>query len=227
MFLNCSTCFGRHTAHHQELKNCNCSLWFYIRLWLPAAAMAQRCDRVVEFIIPMFLNCSTCFGRNTAHHQELKNCNCSLWFYIRLWLPAAAMAQRCDRVVEFIIPMFLNCSTCFGWHTAHHQEFKKCNCSLWFYIRLWLPVAAMAQRCDRVVEFIIPTFLNCSTCFGRHTAHHQELKNCNCSLWFYIRLWVPAAAMVQPSQRPETGVNLRLLNRLLPVSSAVLYDLSF
>jgi len=35
MFLNCSTCFGRHNAHHQELKNCNCSLWFYIRFWLP------------------------------------------------------------------------------------------------------------------------------------------------------------------------------------------------
>jgi len=28
----------------------------------------------------------------------------------------------------------------------------------------------------RVVEFIIAMFLNCSTCFGRHTAHHQELK---------------------------------------------------
>ena len=24
MFLNCSTRFERHTAHHQELKNCNC-----------------------------------------------------------------------------------------------------------------------------------------------------------------------------------------------------------
>jgi len=23
-----------------------------------------------------------------------------------------------------------------------------------------------------VVEFIIPMFLNCSTCFERHTAHH-------------------------------------------------------
>ena len=45
-------------------------------------------------------------------------------------------------------------------------------------------------------------FLNCSTCFGRHTAHHQELKNCNCSLWFYIRLWLLVAAM--PSQRPAT-----------------------
>jgi len=52
-----------------------------------------RCNHVVEFIIPVFLNCSTCFGRHTAHHQELKNCNCSLWFYISFWLPAAAMAE--------------------------------------------------------------------------------------------------------------------------------------
>jgi hypothetical protein len=37
-------------------------------------------------------------------------------------------------------------------------------------------------RCIRVVEFIIPMFLNCSTRFTLHTAHHQELKNCNCSL---------------------------------------------
>jgi hypothetical protein len=39
-------------------------------------------------------------------------------------------------------------------------------------------------RCNRVLEFIIPVFLNCSTCFGRHTDHHQELKNCNCSSGF-------------------------------------------
>jgi len=41
MFLNCSTYFQRHTAHHQELKNSNYSLWFYIRLWLSAAVMAE------------------------------------------------------------------------------------------------------------------------------------------------------------------------------------------
>jgi len=52
-----------------------------------------RCDRVVEFIIPMFLNWSTCFERHIAHHQELKNCNYSLWFYIRFWLLAAVMAE--------------------------------------------------------------------------------------------------------------------------------------
>jgi hypothetical protein len=47
-------------------------------------------------------------------------------------------------------------------------------------------------------------FLNCSTCFGRQTAHHQELKNCNCSLWFYTCLWLPAAEMAEPSQRSAT-----------------------
>jgi hypothetical protein len=52
-----------------------------------------RCNRVLEFIISMFINCSTCFELHTAHHQELKNCNCSLWFYKRLWLPATVKAE--------------------------------------------------------------------------------------------------------------------------------------
>ena len=53
----------------------------------------MRCDRVVEFITQMFLHFSTCFERHNAHYQELKNCNCSFWFYIRLWLPAAVIAE--------------------------------------------------------------------------------------------------------------------------------------
>jgi hypothetical protein len=67
----------------------------------------------------------------------------------------------------------------------------------------------MAQRCDSVVEFIIPVFLNCSTCFGRHTAHHQELKNGVCSVWFYIRFWLPAAAM---ARQPKTYVKPEAAN---------------
>jgi hypothetical protein len=30
-------------------------------------------------------------------------------------------------------------------------------------------------RCSFVIEFIIPKFFKGSTCFERHTAHHQEL----------------------------------------------------
>jgi hypothetical protein len=42
MFINCLACFERHTAHHhQELKNCNCSLWFYTPVWLSAAAILE------------------------------------------------------------------------------------------------------------------------------------------------------------------------------------------
>jgi hypothetical protein len=49
-------------------------------------------------------------------------------------------------------------------------------------------------------------FLNCLTCFGRHTAHHQELQKCNCNIWFYIRFWLPGATMAEPSQRPATKI---------------------
>jgi hypothetical protein len=31
-------------------------------------------------------------------------------------------------------------------------------------------------RCSFVIEFIIPKFFEGSTCFERHTAHHQELQ---------------------------------------------------
>jgi hypothetical protein len=31
---------------------------------------------------------------------------------------------RCSFVIEFIIPKFIEGSTCFEWHTAHHQELK-------------------------------------------------------------------------------------------------------
>ena len=29
---------------------------------------------------------------------------------------------RCSFVIEFIIPKFIEDSTCFEWHTARHQE---------------------------------------------------------------------------------------------------------
>jgi len=37
-----------------------------------------------------------------------------------------------------------------------------------------------------VFQFIIRTFIYSSTCFGRFPAYHQELNNCNGSLWFYL-----------------------------------------
>jgi hypothetical protein len=41
-----------------------------------------------------------------------------------------------------------------------------------------------------IFQFIIPTFVYSSTCFGRFPAHHQELNDCSGSLWFYLRIVV-------------------------------------
>src|SRR5215475_6393766 len=41
-----------------------------------------------------------------------------------------------------------------------------------------------------VFKFIILTFVYSSTCFGRFSAHHQELSDCSGSLWFYLRIVV-------------------------------------
>jgi hypothetical protein len=72
IFLNCSTCFGRHTAHHQELKNCNCSLWFYIRFRLPAAAMAEW--ELTEFPLQLqFLNSWWWAVCRPKHVEQLRN----------------------------------------------------------------------------------------------------------------------------------------------------------
>jgi hypothetical protein len=39
-----------------------------------------------------------------------------------------------------------------------------------------------------IFQFIILTFVYSSTCFGRFSAHHQELSDCSVSLWFYLRI---------------------------------------
>jgi hypothetical protein len=41
-----------------------------------------------------------------------------------------------------------------------------------------------------IFKFIILTFVYSSTCFGRFSAHHQELNDCSGSPWFYLRIVV-------------------------------------
>ena len=63
-----------HSLNHTEITN-----------------KMQPCTRIYYYNVYQLLNM---LRAHTAHHQELKNCNCSLWFYIRLWLPAAVKAER-------------------------------------------------------------------------------------------------------------------------------------
>jgi hypothetical protein len=53
-----------------------------------------------------------------------------------------------------------------------------------------------------IFQFIILTFIDSSTCFGRFPAHHQELNDCSGSLWFYLRI-VVIAVLCSWSGRPD------------------------
>jgi hypothetical protein len=44
-------------------------------------------------------------------------------------------------------------------------------------------------RCSFVTEYIIPKFIEGSTCFGHPYAHHQEPINCSGSVSFTIGTW--------------------------------------
>ena len=62
-----------------------------------------------------------------------------------------------------------------------------------------------------MVEFIITKFIEGSTCFERHTAHHQELQTVFAASGLYAHVvtgrcpgWVETEVPTQPGQRPAT-----------------------
>jgi len=57
---------------------------------------------------------STCFGRPHVHHQELKSCNSSLWFYswsvvVAVLLVVVGAAGLCDGLIVLSGESFLMC----------------------------------------------------------------------------------------------------------------------
>ena len=111
------------------------------------------------------------------------------------------MPTRCNR--GFFIADLITCSTCFGHHYAHHQELK--SIIQWllpmvfravvFKLLVWcgaegyvsgLQDACLFETCRGYVEIkcqldatevFIADLIACSTCFGHHYGHHQELRS--------------------------------------------------
>jgi len=54
------------------------------------------------------------------------------------------------------------------------------------------------------MEFIIPKFIEGSTCFQRHTAHHQELETVFSACGLYTHVVTGRFFSIQPWQRPVT-----------------------
>jgi len=80
--IACSTCFGHHHAHHQELKSIIQWLLpvvfravvFKLLFWCGAEGYVLRfAGCCLEVFIADLTACSTCFGHHHAHHQWLKS----------------------------------------------------------------------------------------------------------------------------------------------------------
>ena len=93
------------------------------------------------------------------------------------------MPTRCNR--GFIADR-IACSACFGHHYAHHQELK--SIIQWllsvvfraviFKLLVWCGAEGYVSGLqDAATEVFIADLIACSTCFGHHYAHHQELKS--------------------------------------------------
>jgi hypothetical protein len=69
MFVYSTTCFGRFSAHYQELNDCSGSLWFYLRIvviavlcsWSGRPARAGRAAGPTmnsNLLMVIYLNCT-------------------------------------------------------------------------------------------------------------------------------------------------------------------------
>ena len=136
------------------------------------------CNLVTEFTITKFIEGSTCFERHTAHHQELQTVFVASDLYTHVVTGRSpGWVGTCNLVTEFTIPKFIEGSTCFERHTAHHQELQTVFAASGLYTHVVTDrCPGWVETCNLVTEFTITKFIEGSTCFERHTAHHQELQ---------------------------------------------------
>jgi hypothetical protein len=82
-------------AHFQDHLNCNYSFWFYSRVLLSAAVMAEQELLTMQLFRIIYCSLTALHVSSDifAHHQEHINCIYSFWFYSRVSLSAGVMAE--------------------------------------------------------------------------------------------------------------------------------------
>jgi hypothetical protein len=66
------------------------------------------------------------------------------------------------------------------------------------------------QRCNLVIEFIIPKFTERSTRFERHTTHHQQLRTVFAASGLYTHVVTSLPPSLDNSRLPHVYINQRL-----------------
>ena len=117
----------------------------------------------------MFLNCSTCYERQTARHQELKNCNCSLWFYIRLWFLAAVMAEwalsahsamtAAITIFELLMMGGVSLETCWTIKKHWNNKFYYTVASCFYFCKIYIMMHGSMNISDIIYKLLTTLWL--------------------------------------------------------------------
>jgi hypothetical protein len=78
-----------------------------------------------------------------------------------------------------------------------------------------------------IFHFIILIFIYISTCFGRFTAHHEELNDCSGTLWFYLYFVVIVVLCLWSGRpaRPQTPHDYYHETKVKPEAATAVIEL--
>ena len=111
-------------------------------------------------------------------------------------------AYLCNGLTSFL-------ESSFTWSKFHHLEDGGSRFSqTWVLTHNHIQCQTSVEiptRCSFVIEFIISKFFKGSTCFKRHTAHHQELQTVFAASGLYTHVVTGRCPVpTQTGQRPVT-----------------------
>ena len=150
-------------------------------------------------------------------------------FYIEKFAIHTEKSNKMQQCIKIYYSIFIWNSTCFERHTAHHQEPKTALAAsgLHMWKVVGRVVAARFQALldsvqQQAIKIYYSIFTWNSTCFGRHTAHHQEPKTALAAsglhMWKVVGRVVAGRCQAEPDslqqphiQQPSTYANQRLL----------------
>jgi hypothetical protein len=89
------------------------------------------CSFVIEFIIPKFIEWSTCFERHTDHHQEI---------FLGLQ-PLVYITRECKNSLELLMMSGVPLKTCWAfnklWNNKLYYKAASCWCFYWGNLYYW------------------------------------------------------------------------------------------
>ena len=154
----------------------------------------------MEFIIPVFLNCSTCFGQNTAHYQELKNVIAASGFTYLFGcrLPLRWLSHRSGnrppqtyvkpeaaiRVFELLMMGNVSSETCWTIKKHWNNKFYFTVASYWFF--LWVLYYDARIREHQTILYVREndSFMEFRTSLNCKNVTFRKTTDMLCIYWF-------------------------------------------